>query len=54
MSLSAAFESPGVIGAALVDEITGLIYRAAGEFSAVGEGFEIAELTGLIAESILT
>ena len=40
MSLSAAFESPGVIGAALVD------------LSAAGEGFEIAELTGLITEGL--
>jgi len=52
MSLSAAFESPGVIGAALVDAVTGLAYRASGDFSAVGEGFEIAELTTLITEGM--
>jgi hypothetical protein len=52
MSLSAAFESPGVIGAALVDEVTGLAYRASGDFSAVGDGFEIAELTTLIIEGL--
>lgn len=52
MSLSAAFESPGVIGAALVDEVTGLAYRASGDFSAVGEAHETAELTTLIAEGL--
>ena len=52
MSLSAAFESPGVIGAALVDAVTGLTYRATGDFSAVGQGSETAELTTLIAEGL--
>lgn len=35
-----------------MDGVTGLTYRAAGDFSAVGEGFEIAELTGLIKEGL--
>ena len=52
MSLSAAFESPGVIGAALVDAVTGLVYRASGDFSAVGDGFETAELITLITEGL--
>ncbi|MFD0636013.1 hypothetical protein ACFQ9X_35020 [Catenulispora yoronensis] len=49
ISLSAAFESPGVIGAALVDAVTGLAYRSAGDFSTLGEAHEVAELTTLIA-----
>lgn len=35
-----------------MDEVTGLVYRASGDFSAVGDGFAIAELATLITEGL--
>lgn len=47
-SLSEALESPGVVGAALVDAVTGLAYAAAGGYRV--NGSEIAELTNLVVD----
>lgn len=47
-SLSEALESPGVVGAALVDAVTGLTYGVAGDHRV--NGSEIAELTNLIVD----
>lgn len=44
-------KSPGVIGAALVDAVTGLTYAAAGE-AAWGGGAELAELATLVADGL--
>ncbi|MGA5703990.1 hypothetical protein [Peterkaempfera bronchialis] len=50
-SLSEILGSPGVIGAALVDAVTGLTYCTVGDRAAVGDGTELAELANLIADS---
>lgn len=51
-SLARLLESPGVIGVALVDAVTGLIYGVAGDAEATGDGAECAELAALIAERL--
>jgi hypothetical protein len=47
-SLLGMLDSPGVIGVALVDAVTGLTYAAAGE-PAGDAGPELAELAALVA-----
>ncbi|MER6395526.1 hypothetical protein ABT263_05590 [Kitasatospora sp. NPDC001603] len=51
-SLSDVLDSPGVVGAALVDAVTGLTYRSAGEHRLLGTGAELAELANLIGERL--
>ena len=51
-SLSDVLGSPGVVGAALVDAVTGLSYQSAGEQRLLGTGAELAELTNLISERL--
>ncbi|MFB7126043.1 hypothetical protein DR950_12970 [Kitasatospora xanthocidica] len=51
-SLSDVLGSPGVVGAALVDAVTGLSYQSAGDHRLLGTGAELAELTNLIGERL--
>ncbi len=51
-ALSGALASPGVVGVRLVDAVTGLHYAAVGDASAVGQGEELAETVGLIADRL--
>ncbi|MEE1825859.1 hypothetical protein [Streptomyces sp. BE20] len=51
-SLSDVLDSPGVVGAALVDAVTGLSYHSAGDHRLLGSGAELAELTNLIGERL--
>lgn len=52
ISLSAALESPGVIGAALVDAVTGLTYSASDDVSAFVDGSGVSEVIASIAEGV--
>ncbi|WP_327063638.1 hypothetical protein OG196_01910 [Kitasatospora purpeofusca] len=47
-SLSEVLGRPGAVGAALVDAVTGLSFRSAGEHRLLGSGAELAELVDLI------
>ncbi|MFE2729158.1 hypothetical protein [Kitasatospora sp. NPDC059327] len=47
-SLSEVLGRPGVVGAALVDAVTGLTYRSAGDHRSLGPGTELAELVDMI------
>ncbi|TDC68453.1 hypothetical protein [Streptomyces hainanensis] len=51
-SLSEILSLPGVLGAALVDAVTGLTYGAVGEWEGTGGGIELSDLTGLLAERL--
>jgi hypothetical protein len=51
-SLSGVLGSPGVVGAALVDAVTGLTYQSAGDHRLLGTGAELAELVNLIGERL--
>lgn len=51
-SLARFLDSPGVIGVALVDAVTGLTYGVAGDVVEAGDGVEGAELAALIAERL--
>ncbi|MFJ1709362.1 hypothetical protein [Kitasatospora sp. NPDC088346] len=51
-SLSEVLGSPGVVGAALVDAVTGLTYQSAGDHRLLGTGAELAELAGLVGERL--
>lgn len=51
-SLSRLFESPGVIGAALVDGVTGLTYAVAGDAGEVGDGAECSDFASLVADRL--
>ncbi|MFJ8039462.1 hypothetical protein ACIRBX_02975 [Kitasatospora sp. NPDC096147] len=53
-ALSDVLGSPGVVGAALVDGVTGLTYRACGDHPLLGAGSgpELAELAALIEERL--
>lgn len=51
-SLTGILGSPGVLGAALVDAVTGLSYGAVGECSLVGDSIELADLANLIADRL--
>ncbi|MGV9266909.1 hypothetical protein ACWDRR_19875 [Kitasatospora sp. NPDC003701] len=47
-SLSDVLGRPSVVGVALVDAVTGLTYRSAGEHRLLGSGTELAELVDMI------
>jgi len=51
-SLSAVLDSPGVIGAAVTDAVTGLVYAEAGDCVVLGDLIELADLTNLVAERL--
>jgi hypothetical protein len=51
-SLSELLGSPGVIGAALVDAVTGLTYGAVGDSVTVGDGVELSDLANLITDRL--
>jgi hypothetical protein len=44
--------SPGVIGASLVDAVTGLTYASAGDETATGDGVELCELAALLTDRL--
>ncbi|WP_331769677.1 hypothetical protein OG948_38715 (plasmid) [Embleya sp. NBC_00888] len=51
-SLSGVLDSPGVIGAALIDAVTGLVYAEVGDCRALGNGTELADLTNLVTDRL--
>ncbi|MEV7423532.1 hypothetical protein [Streptomyces sp. NPDC091212] len=51
-SLSRLLETPGVVGAALVDAVTGLTYCAVGDARAAGDGADTAELAAVITDRV--
>jgi hypothetical protein len=51
-SLSAALESRSVVGVALVDAVTGLVYGVAGDPAALGDGERLAQSVGLLADGL--
>ncbi|MFJ1709966.1 hypothetical protein [Kitasatospora sp. NPDC088346] len=55
-SLADVLESPGVVGTALLDGVTGLTYQLAGDHrllgTGTGTGAELAELVNLIGERL--
>lgn len=51
-SLDRLLDSPGVIGVALIDAVTGLTYGTAGEAAQAGTGTEACELAALISERL--
>jgi hypothetical protein len=51
-SLSGVLDSPGVIGAALIDAATGLVYAEAGDCLALGDGTELADLANLVTDRL--
>ena len=51
-ALAQMLGSPGLLGVALVDAVTGLVYGAAGEAEAVGEGEELARIVGVVSDTL--
>ncbi|WP_329485341.1 hypothetical protein OG618_01885 [Kitasatospora sp. NBC_01246] len=51
-SLSDVLGVPGVVGAVLVDAVTGLGYGSAGDHRLLGSGVELAELAQLIGDRL--
>jgi len=51
-ALAQMLGSPGLLGVALVDAVTGLVYGAAGDAGAVGDGDELARIAGLVADTL--
>jgi hypothetical protein len=49
-ALAQMLGSPGLLGVALVDAVTGLEYGVAGDAGAVGDGEELARIAGLVAD----
>ncbi|MFJ1669125.1 hypothetical protein ACIOK4_22530 [Streptomyces bottropensis] len=45
-------DSPGVVGVALVDAVTGLTYATAGDAAEAGTGAECSDLATLISERL--
>jgi hypothetical protein len=51
-SLDRLLDSPGVIGVALIDAVTGLTYGTAGDAAQAGTGTEVSDLAALISERL--
>ncbi|WP_327681550.1 hypothetical protein [Kitasatospora sp. NBC_00458] len=51
-SLSGVLDSPGAVGAVLVDAVTGLAHQSAGDHRLLGTGADLAELVNLIGERL--
>ena len=51
-ALSEMLGTPGVIGVALVDAVTGLTYGTAGDQAATGDGVELSDLATLITDRL--
>ncbi|OKJ08290.1 hypothetical protein [Kitasatospora sp. CB01950] len=51
-SLSEVLDSPGTVGAVVVDAVSGLGHHAVGEYRPLGTGAELAELAALIGEGL--
>jgi hypothetical protein len=51
-SLDRLLDSPGVIGVALIDAVTGLTYGTAGDAAHAGTGTEVSDLAALISERL--
>jgi hypothetical protein len=51
-SLDRLLDSPGVVGVALVDAVTGLTYATAGDAAEAGTGAECSDLATLISERL--
>lgn len=51
-SLDRLLDAPGVIGVALVDAVTGLVYGAAGDATEAGDGAESSEFAALVAQRL--
>jgi hypothetical protein len=51
-ALSEILSSPGAIGVALVDAVTGLTYGSAGDDTAPGDGVELSDLATLITDRL--
>ncbi|WP_329129589.1 hypothetical protein OG552_03855 [Streptomyces sp. NBC_01476] len=50
--LDHVLSTPGVLGAAVVDAVTGLTYAEAGECGPAGPGTDISELAALIGDGL--
>jgi hypothetical protein len=51
-ALARAAASPGLLGLALVDAVTGLVYGTAGDADAVGDGGELARIAGVVSDTL--
>ncbi|MBC3839734.1 hypothetical protein GXW82_04365 [Streptacidiphilus sp. 4-A2] len=52
VSLAGMLRTPGLVGAVLVDAVTGLVHARAGNTDAVGDGPELAELAVLMTDRL--
>ena len=51
-ALAQMLGTPGLLGLALVDAVTGLVYGAAGDGAAVGDGEELARIAGVVSDAL--